>query len=181
VTTSRTRAMGLLAVAFAFGLIVGGASIAMAARGGKATWIWRGGRGPSRGNNNVDWGTRLDQRLHLGLAPATRDSVSAIWKRGMTVLDSIQQPIAPALDSIRRQVDSVWQRVAPAVKERRDQTRQEIEALLSPLQKEKYDSMNTADDAQRKEIHDQGARGGPPGMGSRGGPGPRGGFSSGPH
>jgi hypothetical protein len=171
--------MGLLAVAFAFGLIVGGASLATAARSGSAGWIWRGHTPPPR--NNVDWGTRVDQRLHLGLTQSSKDSISSIAKRSMAAIDSIQRPLAPALDSVWLKLDSVWQRVAPAVADQRRTMRTQISALLSPLQKEKYDSMSKAEDEQREKAHDQARHGGPANMGGPGGPGPRGGFDRGPH
>jgi hypothetical protein len=163
--------MALLGTAFALGLIVGGASLAMAARAGNATWIWRG-RSP-RGTG-VRYGARIDRDLKLGLDPARRDSITAIWERGRHDVDSLQRTIAP-------QFDSLFQIIRPAIETRRTETRNAIRALLTAPQLAKYDSMNTADDANRRKMHDQAVRGGPPGSGSPSGPGPRGGFDRGPH
>jgi hypothetical protein len=173
--------MVLLGAAFAFGLIAGGASIAMAARRGKADWIWRGSRGPSRQSIGGGYAGALDQRLKLGLTAEVRDSINVIAKRGMAEMDSIRKSISPALDSLRQSVDSVWQRVAPQVDSGRNRTRSAIRDLLSPVQREKFDSANQAADQQRRRTHDQHNqhnRGGPRGqrgMGPPGGPGERGG------
>ena len=162
--------MALLGTAFALGLIVGGASLAMAARAGNATWIWRG-RGP---RTTAGYGIRIDRALKLNLDAARRDSITAIWERQRHDVDSLQRTIAP-------QVDSLFQIIRPAIETRRSETRSAIRALLTAPQQTKYDSMNTADDAQRRKMHDQAVRGGPPGPGSPSGPGPRGGFDRGPH
>jgi len=173
VIASRTRAVTLLGLAFALGLIVGGASLAMAARSGKAGWIWRG-RGPGRPNGS--YGANLDRRLHLNLDPAKRDSITAIACRGMASMDSLRSPL-------RQPIDSLFQTIRPAIETRRQQTRTEIRALLAPAEQERYDSMNRADDEGRQKLRDQGppGGGGGPCNGSPGGPGPRGGFERGPH
>jgi hypothetical protein len=163
--------MALLGTAFALGLIVGGASLAMAARAGNASWIWRG-RSASR--TGAGYGVRIDRNLKLGLDAARRDSITAIWEHQRRDVDSLQRSIAP-------QVDSLFQIIRPAIETRRTETRNAIRALLTQPQQVKYDSMNAADDAQRRKMHDQAVRGGSPGIGSPGGPGPRGGFDRGPH
>lgn len=164
--------MTLLALAFALGLIVGGASLAMAARSGKAAWIWRSAHGTGR---SAGYGVNLDRRLHLNLDAAARDSISAVACRGMTAMDSLRQPL-------RQPMDSLFQQIRPAIETRREQTRTEIGAILTPAARTRYDSMNRADDEQRKKSHDQGAPGsGGPCAGNPGGPGPRGGYDRGPH
>jgi hypothetical protein len=164
--------MTLLGLAFALGLVVGGASLAMAARSGNATWIWRGGRGAGRGGG---YGASLDRRLRLNLDSARKDTITAIACRGMTAMDSLRQQLRPSMDSL-------FQRIRPAIETRRAQTRTEIRALLTPAEQERYDSMNRADDDQRKKMRDQGPPGGGgPCTGSPGGQGPRGGFNRGPH
>ncbi len=172
--------MTLLAAAFALGLIVGGASLAFAARRGRAQWIWRGAHGARQTGGG--YAALLEQRLHLGLTPEVRDSINAVARRGMTGMDSIRKSISPALDSIHLSLDSVWQRVAPRVDSNRTRTRDAIRDLLSPTQREKFDSANTAADQQRRRTHDQHGRGGPGGdRGPPGGPGGRGGFDGGPY
>lgn len=169
---SRTRAMTLLALAFALGLIVGGAGFAMVARSGKATWLWRSGRGTGRGGG---YGANLDRRLDLNLDLARRNTITAIACRGMAAMDSLRQQLRPPMDSL-------FQQIRPAIETRRAQTRTEIRALLAPPDQERYDSMNRVDDHQRKKLHDQGSpAGGGPCTGSPGGQGPRGGFDRGPH
>lgn len=179
---SRARAMSLLGLAFALGLIVGGASLAMAARSGKASWIWRG-RGPGRAS--IGFGMALERKLHISLTAEQRDSVNAITCRGMAAMDSIRMPLRQPMDSlsklIRPAIDSLFQTIRPSIETRREQTRTEIRALLAAADRERYDSMNRADDEGRKRMRDQGpSGGGGPCNGSPGGPGPRGGFDRGP-
>jgi hypothetical protein len=165
--------MTVVGLAFALGLIVGGASMAMAGRSGKPPWFLRNGRGPGRGSGG--YGVNLDRRLRLDLDLAKRDSITAIACRGMTVMDSLRQPL-------RQPMDSLFQQIRPAIETRRAQTRTEIRALLTAPQQARYDSMNRADDEQRKKVRDQGPPGsGGPCTGSPGGQGPRGGFDRGPH
>ena len=169
---SRTRAMTLLALAFALGLIVGGASLAMAARSGKATWILRTSRPSGRGGG---FGATLARRLHLDLKPARRDSITLVACRGMAAMDSLRQQLRPSLDSL-------FQQIRPAIETRRAQTRTEIRALLLPAERERYDSMNRVDDEQRRKMRDQnGSPGGGPCSGIPGGQGPRGGYDRSPH
>ncbi len=176
---SRPRAMGLLATAFVLGLVVGGAGLAMAARRGHATWIWRNHGGP---RPPAGYATRLSHTLHVDLVPATRDSINAAWCRGEVAMDSIRQPTRPSIDSlfqtIRPRVDSVYQSIKPAVETRRAQTRTEIRALLPAIGQLRYDSLNRAEDDQRTRPAAQGAG---PCTNSPGGPGPRGGVNRGPH
>ncbi|MGH7592390.1 MAG: hypothetical protein ACRELE_00845 [Gemmatimonadales bacterium] len=168
---SRARAMTVLTLAFALGLIVGGASLSLVARSGKATWLWRNGRAAGRGG----YGGSLDLRLHLNLDVAKRDTITAIACRGMAAMDSLRQQLRPPMDSL-------FQQIRPAIETRRVQTRSEIRALLSAPEQVRYDSLNRADDDQRKKMRDQGPPpSGGPCAGSLGGQGPRGGFNRGPH
>ncbi|HEY2805064.1 MAG TPA: hypothetical protein VGI92_04315 [Gemmatimonadales bacterium] len=163
--------MTLLGLAFALGLVVGGASLAMAARSGKAPWILRGNRGIGRGNG---YGASLDRRLQLNLDLSKRDSITAIACRGMVVMDSLRQQLRPSMDSL-------FQQIRPAIETRRAQTRTEVRMLLTPAEQVRYDSMNRADDDQRRKMRDQGPPGGGGPCTSPGGQGPRGGFDRGPH
>lgn len=179
--------MGLLATAFLLGLVVGIAGLALAARRGHATWIWRNHGGP---RPPAGYAVRLGSTLHVDLVPAKRDSINAAWCRGEVAMDSIRQPIRPSIDSlfqtIRPRVDSLYQAIKPAVETRRAQTRTEIRALLPMIGQQRYDSLNRADDEQRARPSAPGG-GGAPGSGggpcnnSPGGPGPRGGVNRGSH
>jgi len=168
--------MTLLAIAFALGLVVGGASLAMAARSGKASWILRGhGAGPSR--QAASYGARLQRVLKVPLDSVQRDSITAVWCRGRAAVDSIQQ-------QIRQPMESLFEQIRPSIETRRQQTRTEIRALLSGAARDRYDSLNRAEDDQRRKARDQGGPppGGPPQAGpcpGGGGPGPRGGMQRG--
>lgn len=166
---TRARAMTLLGLAFALGLVVGGASLAMAARSGKASWILH----TNRNSGRMGYGASLDRRLQLKLDLATRDSITAIACRGLTAMDSLRQQLRPSMDSL-------FQLVRPAIETRRGETRTAIRALLTPVQQERYDSMNRAEDEQRRKVRDQGPSGPGPCSGGPGGQGSRGGFNRGP-
>ena len=182
---SRSRAMMLLGLAFVLGLIVGGGAVVQAVRSGNAGWIWRG---RSWGHPGGSYGASLDRKLHLNLELAKRDSITAISCRGLAAMDSIRLPLRQPMDSlsklIRPAIDSLFQTIRPMVEFRRAQTRTEIRTLLTAPQQERYDSMNRADDQQRKRMRDQrgpslNGGGGGPCSGGPGGSGPRGGFDRG--
>jgi hypothetical protein len=184
VIDSRTRAMITLGLAFLLGLIAGGGVVVQAVRSGNAGWIWRGRSNARSGTSS--YGASLDRRLHLNLGAVERDSITAISCRSMAAMDSLRAPLRQPMDSLSKQirpaVDSLFQTIRPAVELRREQARTEIRALLTSPQRERYDSMNRADDEQRKKVRDQGGpppNGGGPCSGSPGGPGPRGGFDRG--
>jgi len=180
--------MTLLGLAFLLGIVVGGGVIVQAVRSGSASWIWRGGRAPGR-PGSASYGLTLDRRLHLNLDASKRDSVTAISCRGMAAIDTVLQSIHGARDSlnqrIRPKLGSLFQTIRPAIETRREQTRNEIRALLSAPQQQRYDSMNHADDEQRKKARESGGGGPSPNSGggpcnnNSGGPGPRGGFDRG--
>lgn len=181
---SRGRAMGVVITACILGIVIGGVAVGLAARTGHANWIWRG-----RGNRPPSgYATQLARRLHVTLDVARRDSINVAYCRGVTAMDSLLQPIRPVRDSLFRsiqpQLDSAFQSIRGAVDARRAETRREIRALLTPAGQARYDSLNRAEDDQRRKARDQGGQ--PPGQGNPctvtpGGPGPRGGFDRGPH
>ncbi|MEP6590226.1 MAG: hypothetical protein ABJC19_03495 [Gemmatimonadota bacterium] len=153
---SRNRAMALLFAAFMAGTVVGVVGLTAAFRAGKADFVWRGAAG-SRGPGGPQ-GTGQGARVAKELAVSAdhRDSIVAIYKRGGAAMDSIvRNAIAP-------QMDSLWESIRPMVDARRQQTRVEVRALLTPPQQERYDSMNKASDENRKKMRDQ-SRGGPRG------------------
>lgn len=161
-TTSRTRAVLLLATALVVGVVIGVAGLTSMIRAGKADFVWRGGgswgpgvpggRGPGGGRNS-GYGQYLDRELDLNLNAATRDSVSAIWKRSEDSIWEISGRVAP-------QMDSLYQIIRPDIEARRTQTRAEIRALLAPPQQQRYDSMVKAYDEQRRKMNEQRRRGG---------------------
>lgn len=171
-TGSRTRAMTLLVVAFVAGAAIGGGTLAMLVRAGKAEWFWRmarpapGRQGPGR--SRPQYGVVLDSTLKLGLDQPTKDTISAIWRRGVARIDSIWGNN----HEMWAKVDSVLQPYRAPVEASRTQTRNEIRALLSAPQQVRYDSLVKAADEMRRRRREQGPGSG---SGSRGGPGDRGG------
>jgi hypothetical protein len=149
----RNRAFALLAAAFALGLLLGGASLMMATRAGKADFMWQGQRRGGPGGQS-GWLAR-----ELELDAATRERVDTVYCRAAVVMDSIQARIRPAMDSL-------FETIRPDVEARRQLTRTEIRALLSPPQQEKYDSINRANDENRRRMREQGPNRGP--CGNRG-------------
>ena len=153
----RNRAFALLAAAFALGLLLGGASLMMATRAGKADFVWQGQRrgGPGGGpGGQSGWLAR-----ELELDAATREKVDTVYCRAAIAMDSMQRRIRPAMDSL-------FETIRPDVEARRQLTRTEIRALLSPPQQEKYDSINKANDDNRRRMREQGQNRGP--CGNRG-------------
>ncbi len=137
-STSRTRAMVLLATAFGLGMVVGGAGMALAARSGKVDIPDRG----TNGRGGPGW------LRELKLDDAQRDTVMAIYRRDEKGIDSVMRRIRP-------QTDSLFDLIRPEVEARRTATRQEVRTLLTLPQQEKYDSMVKAYDEQRKRMREQ--------------------------
>jgi hypothetical protein len=165
VTTSRTRAVVLLVVAFAVGIVVGGVALTSAIRAGKADFAVRGERSPGMGGpwRGPEWMRRLE------LADSVRDSVMVIARSGECAIDSMVR------NRIGVEMDSLWEAVRPEIETRRAQTRSETRALLSPTQQEIYDSMTKATDENRRKMRENPvSRCGPGGMSGRGGGGSRG-------
>src|SRR5512140_97371 len=116
-TTSRTRAMTLLVIAFVVGAIVGGGVLGMALRAGKADWVFRLGRPNGRPGNGQreDFATRISRELKL--TPSQKESVTAIYRRALADMDSLNQAsfktsrpmwlkIDPLVQPFRASVDS---------------------------------------------------------------------------
>lgn len=143
--TSRTRAVVLLAAAFALGLAAGGAGMAMATRSGKVELDRRGNGGRGGGS---PWMRELE------LSATQRDSVDALYKQGQRGMDSLIRRIRPVTDSL-------FATIRPELDARRALTRNEVRKLLSATQLEKYDSMVRASDEQRRRTWEQRGNGGP--------------------
>ena len=179
--------MTLLGAAFALGLIVGGA---VARDGGPQRQRRLDLARPQRSARaDAGYGMRSARPRS---APRPRCAASRLDQRGLVPRGGRHGLDPPAHSASRLircssqfvpRIDSLFQAIRPAVETRRDQTRTEIRALLTPPEQQRYDSMNRADDEQRKKMRDQGGRPGAvaPCSGSPGGPGPRGGFDRGPH
>lgn len=138
--TSRTRAVVLLGASFLLGLAAGGAGVAMAARSGKVDLERRGPGGP--GGPRVGWMGVLD------LSVEVRDSVQAIYRLRECGMDSVFKRIRP-------QTDSLFEIIRSDVEARRELTRSHVRALLSPPQKERYDSIVRSDDENRRQQREQ--------------------------
>lgn len=156
-TTSRTRAVLLLTVALAAGVVVGVSGLTALIRAGKADFVWHGpgarnGRGFGPGAR-PGYGEILDRELDLNLDAAKRDSMSAIWKNSESEMEAIRNRISP-------QMDSLFQIIKPDIEARRLKTRSEIRALLAAPQQQRYDSMVKAYDEQRRKMGEQMRRGG---------------------
>jgi hypothetical protein len=168
VTTSRTRAMVLLIVMFAVGLAAGIGGTAIAVRSGKAMWIWHTSRPPAR----EAYGAMLDRRLKLNLDPVVRDSINAVSRRGTQELGQIWQDTT--YRPLRAKTDSILMPLRAAVDSIRKQTQLKVRSLLSPAQRERFDSMIRTDSiARRQGFGGRGNGGGP--RGGPGDPGQRGG------
>lgn len=140
-TAPRTKALVVLAIAFALGATAGAVGMAAAARSGKVVIEGKDGR-PRH------W---IDE---LQLEADLKDSVLRIYREGEEAMDDIRHRIAP-------QIDSLYQIIRPDVDARRAQTRAEVRALLSPPIRERYDSMVQAADKRRRESIE--SRNPPPG------------------
>ena len=145
----RNRAFALLAAVFAAGLLIGGVALMVAAKSGKADFVWQGarrGQGGPGGGGQGGWLAR-----ELDLDAATRENVDTIYCRAAVAMESIQVRIRPELDSL-------FETIRPDVEARRQQTRAEIRALLAPPQQEKYDSINRAMDEGRRRMRENPTR-----------------------
>ncbi|MEO5825400.1 MAG: hypothetical protein ABIR59_05885 [Gemmatimonadales bacterium] len=157
---SRNRAFVLLAAAFSIGLLMGGMVLMAATRAGKADILWRGDHRSMRGAGSGAGGPATWIARELDLTAATRDSADAIYRRMAVEMDSLRARIRP-------QVDSLYEIIRPDVEARRLQMRTEIRALLTPPQREKYDSIVTKDDDNRRRMREQGQRFNGGGRGTR--------------
>lgn len=141
--TSRTRAALLLSATFVAGLVIGGLAT-------------------SRNNRRHDRRDResnctVKQRLVcrwsdvLNLSPEQQDSLVPVYDRAEAALDSIQGSIRPA-------IDSVYNSIKPAVVSWRAAVREQVRMILTPPQREKYDSIAQSYDRHRPRNQDSSAR-----------------------
>lgn len=167
-TTSRTRAMTLLAAAFVVGAVVGGGALGMAVRAGKANWVWQLGRSGNRPGQREDFATRIARQLKL--APTQKDSIANIYKRALADMDSINQASFKTSRPMWLKIDSLVQPFRASVDSSRNKMRADIRAVLVGAQQQSFDSLVKAtDDARRKWREAQ--QGDGSGRGGRGGPG----------
>ncbi len=139
-TTSTSRALLLLAVAFVLGLVVGGSVMGLSRDDDRR----RGNRGNCevRSQRVCMWTEVLD------LSAEQQEQLVGVYKQGEVAVDSIQRNIRPPIDSI-------YQTIRPAIDSQRMQLREEVKSILTPEQREKYDSTTTAWDEQRRQNRDR--------------------------
>jgi len=148
-TTSKTRAVVLLGAAFSIGLTVGALAMAVANR------EQDGRRHDSsctvRSGRVCFWAGMLQ------LTSDQQDSLVKIYRSSESATDSIHGTIRPAMDSI-------YQTIRPRVDSQRTILREEVRSILTPIQREKYDSTTHAYDEERRRGRDGNNKGngGPP-------------------
>lgn len=144
--TSRTRAFTLLVAAFLVGAVAGG--VAMDAFEGK------GRDDRDRPECDVRHPRVCRWAEELQLTTEQQESLLQVYREAEAKMDSIYRPIhAP--------VDSIYQTVKPRVDSLRSSIREMVRPLLTPEQREKYDSVNTAWDENRRRDRDRSPTGGP--------------------
>jgi hypothetical protein len=153
-TTSTTRAVALLGAAFLLGLVAGGVAMQLVDRSDDH-------RGDRR-NCAVRNGRVCMWASVLQLTTEQQEGMLQVYRDGEPQFDSIYRTIRP-------EVDSLYQLVQPAVDSQRHAVRDLVRPLLTPEQRELYDSVNTADDERRRQARNNGSPGGPGGP-SRGRP-----------
>ena len=148
-TTSKTRAVVLLGAAFLLGAVAGGFGMKMTGKSGRRD------RGPDR--------CEVRHRMVCGWADALQltteqqEAMLAVYRGDEPGLDSI-------FGQIRPQTDSLYDLIRPAVDSHRMAFREKLRPLLTPEQREKYDSVNTFRDEERRQMRERTA-GGPGGPG----------------
>ncbi len=148
-TTSKTRAVVVLGAAFLLGLVAGGAAMQVMDKSG------------GRPGNRRDCDVRHQRVCYwageLQLTTEQQESMLNVYRDGEARMDSLQKTIRPAMDSL-------FQAIRPGVDSQRHAIRDMIRPLLTPEQREKYDSVNTAMDEQRRQGRER-TNGGPGGPG----------------
>lgn len=145
-TTSRTRAFSLLGAAFLLGLVAGGVGMQVFGPSGK--------RDRDRPDCAVRSGRVCFWAEELQLTPDQQERLVEVYKVGEVTLDSIQRTIRPSMDSL-------YQTIRPRVDSVRSSIRDMVRPLLTPVQREKYDSISHAMDESRRRDRERTANGGP--------------------
>lgn len=150
-TTSTTRAVVLLGAAFLLGLVAGGAVMQV--------MDTSGGRPGDRDGCEVRNRQVCFWAEELQLTTEQQERLLTHYREGEVRLDSIH-------DLIRPQMDSLYQTIRPQVDSHRATFREGFRSLLTPEQREKYDSATAAMDEQRRQYRERnggpGTQGGPP-------------------
>ena len=151
-TTSKTRAVAVLGAAFLLGAVAGGAAMQLMDR--------PDGRGGDHRRCEVRHQRVCYWAGELQLTTAQQESMLNVYREGEVRMDSLQRTIRPGMDSL-------YQLIRPGVDSQRHAIRDQIRPLLTPEQREKYDSVNTAMDEQRRQGRERnsggpGGPGGPP-------------------
>lgn len=144
--TSRTRAFVLLGAAFLLGLVAGGVGMQALDASGK--------RDRDRPECAVRHPRVCRWAAELQLTTEQQENLLQVYRDAEAKMDSIYRPIhAP--------VDSIYQTVKPRVDSLRGSIREMVRPLLTPLQREKYDSVNAAYDENRRRDRERAPTGGP--------------------
>ena len=151
-TTSTTRAVVLLAVAFVLGLVVGGAAMRYTDGGGK--------RPGDRGDCAVRHPRVCKWAEELQLTKDQQEQLLAVYREGEVRMDSLQRTIRPDIEAIYRTIH-------PQVDSQRQELRARVRPLLTLEQREKYDSPLASWDRDRRQNPARqpgapGTPGGPP-------------------
>ena len=163
--------MTLLVIAFVVGAIVGAGGLGMAMRAGKADWVFHLGRATARPGvaPREDFAARVVRELQL-VSPQ-KDSVTAIYRRALVAMDSINKASQRTSRPMWLKIDTLVQPFRASVDSSRNKMRQDIMATLTQPQQQVFDSlMKAIDEARRKRREAQGI-GGPGQRGSGSGPG----------
>jgi hypothetical protein len=148
-TTSKTRAVVLLGAAFLLGAVAGGFGMTM--RDDRDDRRNDRDRCEVRNRSVCFWAEELQ------LTTEQQESLLTHYREGEVRLDSIHGLIRP-------QMDSLYQTIRPQVDSHRVTFREGFRPLLTPEQREKYDSATAAMDEQRRQYRERG-NGGPAGPG----------------
>lgn len=132
--------MVLLGAAFSIGLTVGALAMAVA------------DRSDDHRRDNSSCSVRSGRVCYwaglLKLTPVQQDTLVTIYRSSEAATDSIHGTIRPA-------VDSIYQSVRPRIDSQRVFLREQVRSVLTPIQREKYDSTTRAYDAERSKSRDR--------------------------
>lgn len=138
--------MVLLGAAFSIGLTVGALAMAVTTRS------------DDRRRDDSSCTVRSGRVCYwagvLQLTPDQQESLVRIYRVNEAATDSITHTVRPAIDSI-------YQTIRSRVDSQRTILRDEVRSVLTPIQREKYDSSTHAYDESRRKGRDRNAQGGP--------------------
>jgi hypothetical protein len=145
VNASRSRALLLLGTAFILGGVIGG--VVMMTTGQPE----RTRRGEGR-ECAVEPRWVCYWERELTLTAEQKDSLVMVYQLGEGEMNAIRGRIRPAMDSL-------FQTIRPAVDSQRIAHRERVRSLLTQSQRERYDSIVTAYDEQRRSGRERNSTG----------------------